>query len=412
MNNNFGVLFEQCTLAKEASSSFRFYLPTRIEFGIGILERVGEEASKLGKRALIVVGKGGSMKRTGVLNKLQDLLYKNGVESFVFDQVQPNPIAPTVDEGAQFAREKRCDLVIGLGGGSPIDTAKCIAFMAKSPGKFWDYVQSGSGGRKTPQEALPIIAIPTTAGTGTEADPFAVITNPETKEKIGIGFELLFPKVSLVDPQLMLTVPKDQTAYTGMDAFYHALESYLNLNHQPASDLLALQAIRLITEYLPRAYENGQDLVARTKLAWASTAAGICETLAGCIGLHALEHPVSGHYPEVPHGAGLAALGPAFFEYILPYTQERLACVAEAMGEKTDGLTLEEAAKAAISAIRSLQARVGLDRLNLRTLGVEADIIPRLATDAIATMGSLVSVTPGNLGKNDLMKIYTRALTG
>jgi len=404
-------LFDECTFATALPTRFRFYLPTRIEFGVGTLERVGEEAAKLGRRALIVISRGGSMRRTGILEKVQNFLSEHGVTSIIFDEVQPNPIAPTVDEGAQIAREEKCDLVIGLGGGSPIDTAKCIAFMAKSPGKFWDYVQSGSGGRRTPQEALPIIAIPTTAGTGTEADPFAVISNPETKEKIGIGFELLFPKVSLVDPQLMLTVPKDQTAYTGMDAFYHALESYLNLNHQPASDLLALQAIRLIAEYLPRAYENGQDLEARTKLAWASTAAGICETLAGCIGLHALEHPVSGHYPEVPHGAGLAALGPAFFEYILPYVQERLACVAEAMGEKTDGLTLEEAAKAAISAIRSLQARVGLGGLNLRTLGVEADLIPRLAADALATMGSLVSVTPGNLGKNDLMVIYSRALT-
>jgi alcohol dehydrogenase len=409
---NFRDFSEGCIFETLLPARFRFYLPTRIEFGVGILERVGEEAAKLGRRALIVISKGGSMRRAGILEKVQNFLYENGVESVVFDKVQPNPIAPTVDEGAQLAREKRCDLVIGLGGGSPIDTAKCIALMAKSPGKFWDYVQSGSGGRRTPQEALPIIAIPTTAGTGTEADPFAVITNPDTKEKIGIGFELLFPKVSLVDPQLMLTLPKDQTAYTGIDAFYHALESYLNLNHQPTSDLLALQAIRLITEYLPRAYENGQDLEARTKLAWASTAAGICETLAGCIGLHAMEHPVSGHYPEVPHGAGLAALGPSFCEYILPYTQERLACVAKAMGEKIESLTLKEASKAAISAIRRLQARVGLAELNLRMLGVEPNMIPRLAKDAIATMGSLVAVTPGNLGEADLIKIYHRALTG
>jgi alcohol dehydrogenase len=389
---------------------FRYYLPTRIEFGVGVLERVGEEARKLGRKALIVVGRGGSMRRAGVLERVEGLLHKEGVEPIVFDKVQPNPIAPTVDEGARLARDEGCDLVIGLGGGSPIDSAKCIAFMAKSPGKYWDYVQSGSGGRKIPQEALPIIAIPTTAGTGTEADPFAVITNPKTKEKIGIGFECLFPKVSLVDPQLMLTVPQDQTAYTGMDAFYHALESYLNLNHQPASDLLALEAISLITEYLPRAYRDGEDLEARTKLAWASTAAGICETLSGCIGLHSMEHPLSGHYPEIPHGAGLAALGPAFFEHILPQARERLARVAQAMGQGTEGLHPEEAARAAISALCRLQSKVGLANASLRRLGVEEELIPLLAEEAQATMGGLLAATPGNLGKDDLIEIYRRAL--
>ncbi|MFQ6033935.1 MAG: iron-containing alcohol dehydrogenase, partial [Candidatus Bipolaricaulia bacterium] len=326
---------------------FRYYLPTRIEFGIEIVDKVGEEAQKLGTRALIVTGRGGSMKRTGVLDRVVELLRARGVGAIVFGKIQPNPIAPTVDEGAKVARGEGCDLVIGLGGGSPIDSAKCIAFMAKSQGKYWDYVQSGSGGRKVPPEALPIIAIPTTAGTGTEADPFAVITNPETKETTGIGYEITFPKVSLIDPELMLTVPRDQTAYTGMDAFYHALESYLNLNHQPASDLLALEAIRLIAQYLPKAYEDGKDLEARTELAWASTAAGICETLSGCIGNHSLEHPLSGHYPRIPHGAGLAALGPAFFEYIMPHVRERLARVAEAMGEHTGDLTMEEGARAA-----------------------------------------------------------------
>ncbi|MGQ9477301.1 MAG: iron-containing alcohol dehydrogenase [Candidatus Bipolaricaulia bacterium] len=389
---------------------FRYYLPTRIEFGVGALGLVGEEARKLGARALIVVSRGGSMRRAGVLERVEGLLHKEGVEAIIFDKVQPNPIASAVDEGARLARDEGCDLVIGLGGGSPLDSAKCIAFMAKSPGRYWDYVQSGSGGRKIPREALPLIVIPTTAGTGTEADPFAVITNPETKEKIGIGFELIFPRVSLVDPQLMLTVPQDQTAYTGMDAFYHALEAYLNLSHQPASDLLALEAIRLITEYLPRAYKDGEDLEARTKLAWASTAAGICETLSGCIGNHSMEHPVSGHYPGIPHGAGLAALGPAFFEYILPYARERLAQVAQVMSEETEGLSPDEAAQRAISALRNLQSKVGLGEANLRRLGVKEEILPRLAEDALTTMGGLLAVTPGNLGKDDLLEIYRRAL--
>jgi len=389
--------------------TFTYYLPTRIAFGAGSAEKVGEEAAALGKKALIVVGGGGSMKRTGVLDKVTASLAEHGVDAAVFDRIQSNPITSGVNEGARVARDEACDLVIGLGGGSPIDSAKCIAFMARSEGTYWDYVDGGSGGGKAPADALPILAIPTTAGTGTEADPFAVITNPESNEKIGIGFEVTFPKVSLVDPELMLTVPRNQTAYTGIDAFYHALESYLNVKHQPVSDLLALQAIELINDCLPTAYEDGEDLEARSKLAWASTAAGMCETLSGCIGNHSLEHPLSGHYPDLPHGAGLAALGPSFFEHVLPDATDRLAQVAEVMGQPTGGRSVEDRARQTIAAISTLQAKVGLGNVSLKRLGVKEHLIPKLAEDAVTTMGRLLKVTPGKPGKQEVIEIYRHA---
>lgn len=383
---------------------FTYFLPTKIVFGVGKINEIGNLSKGLGKKALIVTG-GKSAKSTGTLDKVLKSLEKNGIEHAHFDKIVPNPLSTTVDDGAKVAKAEKCDFVIGIGGGSPIDSAKMIAVVAKSGGNCWDYTNVGGG--KVPKDALPIIAIPTTHGTGTEADPFAVVTNPKTNEKIGVGFDVTFPKVSIVDPELMVTLPPNQTASTGMDAFYHAIESYVNLNHQPTSDLLALEAISLINTYLPIAYKDGKNIEARTALAWASTAAGICETLSGCIANHSLEHPVSGHY-NVTHGVGLCATGPTLFEYILPHVKERLAKVALTMGAPSSITDVEELAHSAIELIRKLQKSVDLD-VSLSKLGVEKAKISQLASDAMRTMGGLIEVTPGNLKIGDLERIYERS---
>ena len=248
--------------------SFSYFMPTKIIFGAGKLNELAGLPLP-GKKALIVIGAGGSMRRLGYLERVQTLLKKNNVSFAVFDRIQPNPLTEHVDEGAEMAKKEGCDFVLGLGGGSTIDSSKSIAVMAKNPGKYWDYIQAGSGGRKEPKGgALPIVAITTTAGTGTESDPWTVITRTETNEKIGWGCDLTYPTLSIVDPELMLSVPPKTTAYTGMDAFFHAAEAYLATVNQPASDLLALEAVSLITRYLPAAVKDGSNLEARTKLAW------------------------------------------------------------------------------------------------------------------------------------------------
>ncbi len=383
---------------------FTYFLPTKIIFGAGKINEIGDLAKGVGKKALVVTG-GKSAKSTGLLDKVTKAFEKNGIKYVHFDKIVPNPLSTTVDEGAKIAKDEKCDFVIGIGGGSPIDSAKMIAVVAKSGGNCWDYTNVGGG--KVPTDALPIIAIPTTHGTGTEADPFSVVTNPKTNEKIGVGFDLIFPRISIVDPELMISLPPNQTASTGMDAFYHAIESYVNLNHQPTSDLLALEAISLINQYLPIAYRDGKNIEARTALAWASTAAGICETLSGCIANHSLEHPVSGHY-NVTHGVGLCATGPALFEYILPHVKERLAKVALTMGAPDSITDTEELAHLSIELIRRLQKSVDLD-VSLSKLGVERSKIKQLASDAMRTMGGLIEVTPGNLKIEDLEKIYERS---
>lgn len=381
--------------------NFDYFLPTRLVFGAGTVERLGELSKKLGKKALIVTGKQ-STRKTGLLDRAIGLLEKAGIESVVFDEIVPNPLSSTVDRGAKIANEEKCDFIIGLGGGSPIDSSKMIAVAAKDGGKCWEY--TGPGGGRAPKTALPIVAVPTTHGTGTEADPFAVVTNSETHEKVGVGFDETFPAVSIVDPEVMVSLPQRQTASTGMDAFYHSIESYLNVNHQPTSDLLALEAMSLINHYLPIAYRNGEDMEARTALAWASTAAGICETLSGCIANHSLEHPVSGHY-NVTHGVGLCATGPSLFEYIREEAKERLAKVATVMGAPDSMISVDELSKTAIVLLNRLQKSVDLD-VTLGGLGVEKSMLGTLADDAMRTMGDLVKVTPGNLGKEDLERIY------
>ena len=293
---------------------FSYYMPTRVLFGCGKLKELSTTPFLPGTRALIVIGASGAMRKHGYLDRVIEYLKANNVDSVVYNKIQPNPVSEHVEEGAAVAKENQCDFVVGLGGGSTIDSAKSIAVMAVNPGVYWDYIHGGTGGGKTPENgALPIVAITTTAGTGTEADPWTVITKSETNEKIGWGSPFTFPTLSIVDPELMLSVPPKQTAYTGMDAFFHSVESYLATVNQPTSDHLALEAVGLITKYLPLAVKDGANLEARTKLAWANTEAGICESLSCCISHHSMEHAVSAFYPDVAHGAGLTMLSVSYF---------------------------------------------------------------------------------------------------
>jgi len=389
---------------------FSYYMPTRILFGAGKLKELETSNYIPGKKALIVIGATGAMKKHGYLERLTAILDKRNIEYIIFDKIKPNPISEQVDEGAQLAREKKCDFVIGLGGGSSIDSSKSIAVMAKNPGKYWNYIEGGSGGGKTPENgALPIVAITTTAGTGTEADPWTVITKNGSQEKIGWGNDDTFPTLSIVDPELMLSVPPKTTAYTGMDAFFHASEAYLATVNQPASDILSLQAVSLITQNLPIAVKDGSNLNARTKLAWANTAAGICESLSSCISHHSLEHAVSAFYPNVPHGAGLTMLSVAYFSFIAERNPDRFADIAKAMGEKVEGLSEKDRAFTYIKALKKLIKDCGLEDEKLSDYGVKESDLKEMAENAFKTMGGLFDVTPIKMTVDDALEIYKNA---
>ncbi len=392
--------------------NFALYMPARVLFGCGKLKELGTTPFLPGKKALIVIGASGAMRKQRYLDTVINLLRTNGAESVVYDKIQPNPVSEHVEEGARVAKDNKCDFVVGLGGGSTIDSAKSIAVMAVNPGRYWDYLAGGSGGRKTPTKgALPIVAIPTTAGTGTEADPWTVITKTDANEKIGWGNRWTFPTLSIVDPELMVSVPSAQTAYTGMDAFFHSVESYLATVNQPASDHLALEAIGLITRYLPIAVKDGSNIEARTKLAWASTEAGICESLSCCISHHSMEHAVSAYFPNVPHGAGLTMLSVAYFSYLAERNPARFPDLARAMGEKIDGLPKKEQAMAFIKGLKKLIKKIGLHQQKLSDFGIKHEDLRKLAENSFYAMGKLFDLTPVKLTVDDATTIYERAYT-
>jgi len=385
---------------------FNYFIPTKILFGAGKLKELAKTRLP-GKKALIVISSGASMKRHGYLDRTIGYLGERGVQSTVFDKILPNPVAEHVAEGAALAKQESCDFVIGLGGGSSIDSAKSIAFMAKNPGEYWDYMWPGTGKKMRPSGgALPIVAIPTTAGTGTETDPWTVITKTETKEKIGWGADYTFPALSIVDPELMSSVPPKLTAYQGMDAFFHAVEAYLSTRNNPASDMFALDAIALITEYLPLAVKDGSNMEVRSALAWASTEAGFVQSLSTLISHHSLEHAISGHHPDIPHGAGLTATSVSFFTCLAERNVIRLSDIARKMGENVDKLPEADKPSAFITALKKLIKKIGLEKTDLASFGVKKEEAAVMAQHSIDTGGFLYSSNPVPLTKEDVVKIF------
>ena len=388
---------------------FNYHIPTRILFGPGKLAELSTEKLP-GKKALIVITGGKSMKANGYLERVVELLKKNDVQSVVFDKILPNPILRHVMEGADLARKEQCDFVIGLGGGSSIDSAKSIAVMAKNDGDYWDYIGGGTGkGKPVTGGVLPIVAITTTAGTGTEADPWTVITHEERNEKIGFGIPETFPVLSIVDPELMLTVPPKLTAYQGFDAFFHAAEGVIAKIATPVSDIYALKSIELINTYLPTAVANGQDIDARTNVALANTLSGFVESTSSCTSEHSLEHALSAYYPELPHGAGLIILSEAYFSFFAEKVPDRLVMMAKAMGKSTDGVEESKQPYLFVEALVELQEKCGVRNLKLSDYGIKKEDIPKFAKNAFETMGFLFTLDRYKLSMDDVITIFTKA---
>ncbi len=384
-------------------NNFSHFIPTRMFFGPGSLKELST-ASLPGKRALIVISSGKSTRANGYLDRVQNLLTDNGVSSIVFDKICPNPIHKHVMEGAQLAREESCDFILGLGGGSSIDSAKSIAIMVNNPGDYWDYIHGGSGkGMEIPEPVLPIVAITTTAGTGTEADPWTVITHEERQEKIGFGNDDTFPTLSFIDPELMLSVPKDLTAYQGFDAFFHAAEGYIANIATPVSDAYALKSIELLAEYLPIAVADGQNLEARSQVALANTLSGMVESTSSCTSEHSLEHALSAYHPSLPHGAGLIMLSKAYFEYFAEVSSQRLMDMARVMGEA--GSSPDDF----ITALMKMQERCAVADLKMSDYGITEAEIPSIAENARRTMGGLFGVDPAPMSDAEAIKILERS---
>ena len=376
---------------------FSFYMPTRLFFGPGSVKKLTRARLPEG-RGLIITG-GTSTTRLGYVAKVANALAEAGHETIVYNKVQPNPTIEGVRECAALCRAENIAFVVGLGGGSSIDTAKAVAIMATNEGDWWDYIHGGTGGGKRIAKAgLPIVAIPTTAGTGTEADPFTVITNGE--EKIGGGGEKCFPTISIVDPDFMMTVPPHLTAYQGFDAFFHAAEGYIATTASPISEMFSLKAIELIGRSLATAVHEGGNADARADVALANTLAGFVETLSSCTGEHAIEHALSAFHPALPHGAGLIMISKAYWSRFFESSGDKLVNIARALGHK-DAQKPEDF----IAALTDLQKRCNVSELRLSGYGVRPENFGKIADNAIDTMGGLFRVDPRPLSREDMIGI-------
>lgn len=383
--------------------NFNYYVPTKLLFGRGKINELHKEALP-GKKALIVISAGKSMRENGYLQKVEEQLHLAGATTAVFDKILPNPIKKHVMEGAAFARKENCDFVVGLGGGSSIDAAKAIAVMAANEGDYWDYVGGGSGkGLPVPNAPLPIVAITTTAGTGTEADPWTVTTKEDTNEKIGFGYEKTFPVLSVIDPELMTTVPPHLTAYQGFDALFHSTEGYINITANTMSDLYSLKAIELIANNLAAAVNNGSDLEAREKVALANTLAGMVESTSGCTSEHSMEHAMSAFHPELPHGAGLIMISREYYTFFAKKhaCDERLITMARMMGKDNANDPMDF-----VDALNELMKACGVAELKMSDYGIRKEEFPTLAKNAFDTMGGLFEVDPMKLSIEDCIAIY------
>ncbi len=376
---------------------FQFFMPADIRFGAGALNQLATTPLP-GKKALIVTG-GTSVKKFGYLDRVVDLLQQNGVSSVIFDKVQPNPIVEDVMEAAQLAKDNNCDMVVGLGGGSSMDSAKSIAVMATNPGHYWDYINGGSGKAKPVEVApLPIICITTTAGTGTEADPWTVITKEDTHEKIGFGCKGSFPTLSIVDAELMVTVPPHLTAYQGFDALFHAIEGFIANIASPVSDLFALKAIEYVFKYLPTAVNNGDDISARAYVALANTYAGIVESTSCCVSEHSIEHALSAYHPSLPHGAGLIMISLAYHRQYAQSCPERYAQIASIFGE-------EPSVKGFLIGLAKLQDACHVANLKMSDYGIKPELFDDYARVARDTMGGLFDLDRCPMSHDDVVEI-------
>lgn len=376
---------------------FNYYMPTRILFGAGSLNKLAK-AKLPGKKALIITG-GSSTTRLGYVSRVQDLLASVNVESEVYSGVQPNPTIQNVNDCAAICREKQCDFVIGIGGGSSIDTSKATAIMATNDGDYWDYIFGGSGkGQPIPNMPLPIVAITTTAGTGTEADPWTVVTNGE--EKIGFGYDHTFPTLSIVDPELMQSVPKNLTAYQGFDALFHATEGYIAKVANTMSDMYALQSIKLIGKSIVAAVNDGSNLEARADVALANTLSGFVESTSSCTSEHAIEHALSGVHDKLPHGAGLIMICQAYYKHFLGVCDDRFIDMARALG-----VTNADKPEDFITALFDLQKACGVDALKMSDYGINVDNAEMYAQHAKDTMGGLFAVDRKKLSIEEVAQI-------
>lgn len=385
---------------------FNFNNPTNLLFGAGVLNQLGEQKMP-GKKALLLISNGKSTKANGYLDRTEEQLRKADVDYVICDKIMENPLREVVMECAAMARERACDFIVALGGGAVIDSSSAIAAMATNDGDLWDYVFGGTGKCKPlVNKGLPIVAIATTSGTGSEMNGFGVISNLETREKIGFGDPGLTPVLAVVDPELMMTVPAKYTAYQGFDALFHNTEVMISTGLNVMSEAIALSAIENIAKYLPIAVKEGKNLEAREHVAYGSTMAGITMQLTSTTAAHSMEHSMSAYHHNLPHGAGLIMISKAFYSFYVEkhVCDERFIKMARAMG-------MENADKAEdfMTVLMKLQKDCGVDQLKMSDYGFEKSESMILAKGARSMQGGLYPANPCETTDEDIAAMFDQS---
>jgi alcohol dehydrogenase class IV len=363
--------------------------------GCGKANQVGELTKPYGKKALIVTG-GSSAKKSGLYDRVNKSLIEAGLETVLFDKVKQNPLTTTAIEGAQFACDNGCDVVVAIGGGSIMDCAKAIAFKAVNSGDINDYIYN----KLHSENALPLVLIPTTCGTGSEGNGFAVLTNPDNGDKKSLRCNAIIAKVSIVDPECMRTMPKSVLASVGFDALCHSMEAYTSKIAQPFTDALSLYAIKLLAENLVNVYNNPDDIEGWEKITLASTIGGMVINTAGVTLAHGMEHPASG-LRDIVHGRGLAALTPTILEASYKGNEEKFTDIAKAF----DGSTAQECA----GKVRELLKAIDLE-CTLSDLGITAEDIPWMAKNCTKVSAASIANNPVVFSESEIAEIYAKAL--
>ena len=377
-----------------------FLIPPVLITGSGSSEQVGEEIRKLGlKKGLVVTDE--VISKLGLLESIKEVLSENKIEFAVYDKISTEPTVDFVMKGLSAYKENECEFLLAVGGGSALDTAKAIAVMVTNKGTIEDY----KGLNNIPEKGVPLIAIPTTAGTGSEVTVYTIITDTKTDVKMLIGSPFVMPQVAIVDPLLTLSCPRGLTAAVGIDALTHAIEAYVSVKAQPMSDIFCLSAIELISDNLRQAWANGNNVEAREKTMLGALQAGIAFSNSSVALVHGMSRPI-GAYFHVAHGASNAALLGVVTEFSLIGNAARYAHIAQAMGENTEGLNDLEAAELAAESISGLIQDIKIP--SLKELGVDKErldqLAPKMAEDAIA------SGSPGNnprqATKEEIIELY------
>ncbi len=385
--------------------NFDVNMPTRIVFGAGRVSEIGTIASTYGKRALLVTYKDiRGLEQT--IEKVDKYLTESGLSVIKYSEIEPDPPTEVINQGADVVKENDIDVLIGLGGGSAIDGAKAIGVVAVNGGDAYDYMACNPEFKKV-SCAMPVLAIPTTSGTGSETTAVAVLTKRELKTKGSIVSPAIFVKVAIIDPELSATMPPSLTASTGIDALGHAMEAFISKKATPYVERLAPEAVRLIWANLPIAYEDGSNILARANMAWSSTLAGMMLAQSGVIAVHAVSQALGAHL-HVPHGVGVALATPIFLEYNRNEAIERYVKLAEELGIGRDLKNKDDIADEFIKQVKGFLGKFNMPD-NLKNRANEIDRAKLIENAMINAPLSMVN-NPRLVTKDDMEKIIAKII--